>query len=152
MQHRSAPWIPTTPSIVWFPVVVAAFLAVPASGANVDVAVGGVITVYTPASLNIQAGDSVTWHNAGGEHNVVADDGSFTNGPVSFSSWTFVRTFNTVGTFGYHCQNHGSPGFGMFGTIHVAAASPPPDTHPGALRFSQPSFAVSEAVGQATVT
>jgi plastocyanin len=149
MRHRSAPWIPT---IVWLPVVLAAFVAVPAQGANFDVAAGGVNTVFTPATLNIQAGDSVTWRNAGGQHNVAADDGSFTNGPVSAASWTFVHTFNTVGTFGYHCDNHGSPGFGMFGTIHVAAANPPPDLHPGALRFSQASLNVSEAVGQATVT
>ncbi|HSS48069.1 MAG TPA: Calx-beta domain-containing protein [Thermoanaerobaculia bacterium] len=149
MQRRSAPRIP---AIGWFPFVLAAFLAVPAWGANFDVAVGGVDTVFTPATLNIQAGDSVTWHNAGGFHNVQADDSSFTNGPPSGDSWTFVHKFDTAGTFGYHCVQHGAPGFGMFGTIHVAAVSPPPDPHPGAFRFSQANTSVSEAVGQATIT
>jgi plastocyanin len=146
MPHRSAA------SAAWLPAVLAAFLAVPAWGTNFDVAAGGADTVFTPATLNIQAGDTVTWHNAGGEHNVLADDNSFTDGPPSGASWTFAHTFATAGTFGYHCQNHGLPGQGMFGTIHVAAASPPPTPHPGAFRFSQANTNVSEAVGQATVT
>jgi plastocyanin len=144
MRHRSAP------SVGWSLVVLVAGFAVPASGANFDVAVGGVDTVFTPATLNVQVGDSVTWHNTGGDHNVLADDNSFTDGPPSAASWTFAHTFNTEGIFGYHCVNHGAPGAGMFGTIHVAAANPPPA--PGALRFSQANLNVSEAVGQAAVT
>jgi plastocyanin len=139
-------------SAVWLPVILAALLAVPARGANFDVAVGGTGLVFTPATLNIQAGDSVTWRNAGGFHSVVADDNSFTDGPPSGDSWTFVHTFSTAGTFGYHCAQHGAPGAGMFGTIHVAAVGPPPTPHPGAFRFSQANTNATEAVGQATVT
>ena len=32
---------------------------------------------FTPAELRIRAGQRVTWRNAGGFHNVEADDGSF---------------------------------------------------------------------------
>jgi plastocyanin len=153
MPHRSAPRIPSiSPSIIWLPAILAVFLAVPARGANFDVTVGGVDTVFTPATLNLHPGDLVTWRNAGGIHNVRADDNSFTSGATSGDPWTFVRTFNTAGTFGYYCDNHGAPGLGMFGTIHVAAVTPPPDPHPGAFRFSQANTNVSEAVGQATIT
>src|SRR4051794_5352855 len=105
MPHRSSPRIPP---VLWLPAILAVFLALPVRGANVDVTVGGASTVFTPATVNIQPGDSVTWHNAGGSHNVRADDNSFSNG-LSDSAWTFVHTFNTAGTFGYFCDNHGAP-------------------------------------------
>jgi plastocyanin len=156
MPHRSTPRIPSIfPSILWLPAVLAAFLALPGWGATTfDVTVGGADTVFTPATLNIQPGDSVRWHNAGGIHNVRADDNGFTSGATSGDSWTFVHTFNTAGTFGYYCDSHGAPGgIGMAGTVHVAAVTPPPpDPHPGAFRFSQANTSVSEAVGQATIT
>jgi plastocyanin len=146
MLHRR------TPSFVWLLVVLATLLAAPTWGATFDVAVGGVNTVFTPSSLDVHVGDTVRWHNAGGFHNVLADDASFGT-TVSSDPWTFSHTFNSAGTFGYYCEQHGSPGAGMFGTIHVTAvAPPPPDPKPGAFRFSQASSSVSEAVGQATLT
>ncbi len=153
MPHRSAPRLPSiSPPVLWLLAVLAVFLAVPARGANVDVTVGGAATVFTPATVNIQTGDSVTWRNAGGSHNVRADDNTFSNG-LSDIAWTFVHTFNTAGTFAYYCDNHGAPGgLGMAGVVHVTAVTPPPDPHPGAFRFSQASTSVSEAVGQATIT
>ena len=145
MSHRSTAWLVRL-------LVILAALAAPAWGATFNVTVGGSSTVFTPSTLNIHAGDTVTWHNAGGFHNVLADDSSFGTS-VSSSAWTFSHTFDSAGTFGYFCEQHGSPGAGMFGTIHVAATTPPPpDPKPGALRFSQASSSVSEAVGQATVT
>ena len=125
--------------------------AVPVWSANFDVSVGGLGAVFTPATLDIHVGDTVTWHNAGGGHNVAADDGSFSN-PISSAAWTFTHTYTTAGTFGYHCQVHGAPGSGMFGTINVDTSGPPPDPHHGELRFSQASFTAGEAVGQATLT
>ncbi|MBW8873949.1 MAG: fibronectin type III domain-containing protein [Acidobacteria bacterium] len=146
MPHRS------TPSLVWLLVVLATLLAAPTWGTTFDVAVGGVNTVFTPNTLDIHVGDTVRWHNAGGFHNVLADDSSFGT-TVSSDAWTFTHTFNAAGTFGYYCEQHGSPGAGMSGTIHVTATTPPPpDPKPGAFRFSQASSSVSEAVGQATIT
>lgn len=79
---------------------------------------------YQPKFLEIQPGDTVVWTNTGGSHNVVADDGSFTNGPVSASAWTFSRTFTQPGEIGYYCAPHGSPGEGMFGKITVQGTTP----------------------------
>ena len=146
MPYRRTPWL------VRLLALLAILLATPAWSATFDVTVGGVNTVFTPATLDVHVGDTVRWHNAGGFHNVLADDSSFGTS-VSSDAWTFSHTFNSAGTFGYYCEQHGSPGAGMFGTIRVAAVTPPPpDPKPGAFRFSQSNTNVSEAVGQATVT
>jgi plastocyanin len=102
---------------------------------NVDVG-GGVQLVFSPATLTITAGDTVTFTNQGGFHNVAADDGSFRcaqgcdgaggNGDPSSLLWTATVTFPTPGTVGYHCEIHGAPGLGMFGTITVDTSPPPP--------------------------
>ncbi len=79
---------------------------------------------YDPKLLTIQPGDTVIWTNAGGSHNVKADDGSFGNS-VSASNWTFSRTFPSAGEFGYYCEPHGGPGgSGMAGKITVAGSAP----------------------------
>ena len=92
--------------------------------------------MFTPRSLTINAGDTVTFTNSGGSHNVNADDSSFRcahgcdgdgaggNGNVS-SAWSFTRTFNTAGTIRYFCEAHGGPGgSGMAGSIIVNAVTP----------------------------
>src|SRR5678816_3093794 len=38
---------------------------------------GGAQVAFSPQFLTVQAGDTVTFLNLGGNHNVVADDGSF---------------------------------------------------------------------------
>jgi plastocyanin len=82
---------------------------------------------FEPAQLTIAPGDTVVWRNSGGGHNVVADDGSFNNGAVSSSAWTYSRTFNTAGEIGYYCQPHGGPGgSGMAGRITVTGGTPTP--------------------------
>src|SRR5512135_2103322 len=74
---------------------------------------------FTPSTLTINTGDTVVFMNAGGNHNVVADDNSFTNGAPSMANWSFSHTFNAAGTIGYFCSIHGGPGSGMHGTITV---------------------------------
>ena len=96
---------------------------------------------FSPASLTINAGDTVTFTNAGGLHNVHADDNSFRcargcdndgnggAGAPSNTNWSFTRTFNTAGTIRYFCEVHGSAGgSGMAGSIIVNAVTPPPPT------------------------
>jgi len=76
---------------------------------------------FTPDPVTVDVGDTVTWNNAFGFHNVVFDDGSFT-APTqpSFDPWSVSRTFATPGTFRYYCQVHGGPnGLGMSGTVTV---------------------------------
>lgn len=87
---------------------------------------------FAPRTLTISAGDSVVFTNAGGAHNVAADDGSFRcaqgcdgqggNGDISTAAWSSTVTFSQAGTFPYHCDNHQS--MGMTGTITVLAATP----------------------------
>lgn len=61
---------------------------------------------YSPATLTVKVGDTVTWTNkdlAG--HSATADDGSFDTGVLSQGkSGSF--TFTKAGTFAYHCLPH----------------------------------------------
>lgn len=91
---------------------------------------------FVPASVTITQGDTVTWNNTGGSHNVSFDDGSFDMPADAVNSrWTVQRTFDTPGTFRYVCELH--EGIGMVGTVTVQAAggtgtgTTPPGTTPG---------------------
>jgi plastocyanin len=118
------------------PLLTGALLALCASAthaANWDVAVGNPNGfTFVPQVLNIAAGDTVTFTNGGGFHNVVSDPGAITsfrcadgcdgaggNGDPSGALWSAVVTFPDPGTIGYFCEVHGGPGQGMFGTINV---------------------------------
>jgi plastocyanin len=109
----------------------------PASAATHIVNVGGdTPPTFAPQSINVVVGDVVTFVNQGGNHNVVADDGSFRcshgcrgdaqgdTGAPSTEHWVVSLTFNVVGTVGYFCEIHGAPGTGMFGTIVVQETTP----------------------------
>jgi amicyanin len=66
---------------------------------------------FSPASLTIKAGTTVTWKNTtAAPHTVTSDDGkSFDSGsanPIAPQSGTFSFTFTTAGTFAYHCAIH----------------------------------------------
>ena len=73
---------------------------------------------YSPPSLSVQQGDTVTWTN----EDTVAHDVMVTSGPASFhspmlakgQSWSF--TFATAGSYGYVCSVHPD----MTATISVA--------------------------------
>jgi hypothetical protein len=84
---------------------------------------GSDLLVFTPATLTISVGDTVTFVNGGGFHNVIADDDSFTSGAPTFAGWSLTVPFNTPGTVGYYCGVHGTAGVGMFGTITVQGTS-----------------------------
>ena len=69
---------------------------------------------YRPSTMDVAVGTMVTWANTGNEpHTVTFDDGtdsgSMNNGD------TFDRTFDTAGSFAYHCAFHPE----MLGTINV---------------------------------
>jgi plastocyanin len=111
-------------------------LAGTAQGANVHVQVGGTGLIFSPQTTTIRPGDTVTFNNLGGFHNVVADNGAFHcargctndghggNGAPSSSAWQATLAFPREGTFGYFCEAHGTPGTGMYGTIIVQAPAP----------------------------
>jgi plastocyanin len=64
---------------------------------------------FTPASVSVAKGTTVTWVNCEGEpalgHTVTADDKSWTS-PVFTRGKTYTRTFTASGTVGYHCEPH----------------------------------------------
>jgi plastocyanin len=70
---------------------------------------------FGPASLSVAAGSTVTWTNSDSTgHTVTADDASFDSTTIARGS-TFSQTFDTAGTFAYHCSIHPN----MTGTIEV---------------------------------
>jgi len=84
----------------------------PQSG-NVNVSVADFS--FTPSSLTITSGSTVTWKNDGNvTHTATADGAEFDSGNLA-SGASFSHTFSTKGTFTYHCAIHAS----MTGTITV---------------------------------
>jgi plastocyanin len=99
---------------------------------NTTPPVGGISVsndVFSPATKTVTVGTSVQWAwnsctggsdpYGGGQtcvsHSVTFDDGSASS-PLQ-DQGTFTKTFNTPGTYTYHCQTHGT--MGMTGTITV---------------------------------
>ena len=82
---------------------------------------------FSPSTVTIRAGGTVTFTNLGGLHNVVADDGSFRcangcdgsggNGNAATNAWSVTVTFPNAGSVPYNCEIHVS--FGMRGTVIV---------------------------------
>src|SRR6185503_8548091 len=82
---------------------------------------------FNPGVVNVTPGTTVTWEwkactddgygGYGGcvSHNVTFDDGSNIASSTQ-STGTFSRTFNTAGTYKYHCVVHGA---GMSGQVTV---------------------------------
>jgi plastocyanin len=98
------------------PLALALLLAVPAVAADQSVTAQPGIQ-WSPDDVTIDMGDTVTWNNAGGIHNVEFDNGSFTEPPApSSDDWTADRTFDTPGIFRYHCGFHGAS---MRGVVRV---------------------------------
>lgn len=61
---------------------------------------------FSKTSLTITKGTTVTWtNNDNTTHTVTADDNSFNSGDVTAGN-SYARTFNTTGTFPYHCIYH----------------------------------------------
>ena len=71
--------------------------------------------VFSPASITVAAGTTITWTNKDGvAHTVTSDTGLFDSGSMSNGA-TFSPTFSTAGTFPYHCSVHP----GMKATVAV---------------------------------
>jgi plastocyanin len=109
-----------------------AVAALPALGADETVS-ATTDSTFDPSTVTINVGDTVTWKNDGGLHNVHFDDGLFDQpADPDLSAWSVNRTFNTAGTFRYYCDQHGAPGgMGMSGTVVVQAAGTGTTTTPG---------------------
>lgn len=102
-------------------------LSVPADLASInDLAItsAGVVmvgagdqNVFSPSTVTIHAGESVTWNWISGIHSIVSDDT-----PPAFDASArlavgqYTVTFPTAGSYGYHCGVHGTM---MTGTVVV---------------------------------
>jgi plastocyanin len=89
-----------------------------ALAANQAVAISGFS--FSPASITVTVGDTITWTNSDAQaHTATADDASWDTDAIAGSGGTGSATFATVGTFPYHCKIHPT----MTGTVTVQAAS-----------------------------
>ena len=91
----------------------------PPGGAAVSI----VDNAFNPPNATINAGQTVTWTNSGAlPHTVTSNPGPAGCAPPSAENFasatlspgnTFQHTFNTPGTFNYHCEIHGCAMAGM---------------------------------------
>lgn len=94
--------------------------------------VGIVVTTdgltFVPQDITINQGETITFTNGGGTHNVNGGQDIFPDNPASFfsgtpsaDSWEYTYTFNLDGLYNYQCDLHVAQG--MVGTVTVV---PPP--------------------------
>ena len=92
---------------------------------------------FSPSSVTVNVGDSVTWtNNDNVPHTATADDDSWDTGNLANGASESI-TFSTAGEFPYHCEVHPN----MTGTVIVqgggggggtaAPTNPQTDTLPG---------------------
>ena len=120
-------------------------LASTAAGANATVTIAGF--AFDPASVTINAGDSVTWTNRDqAAHSVVFTGGGPRTGVLATGA-SATLTFATAGTFNYICGIHGAA---MSGTVIVrAAATQAPTPVPTQRATTAPTVAPTEAPTEA---
>ena len=87
---------------------------------------------FSPSSMTIKVGSTVTWTNAGPSgHTTTSDTGVWDSGTLGApnggggygggtAGGTFQFTFHSTGTFSYHCKIHPPASYpGFTGTITV---------------------------------
>jgi plastocyanin len=80
-------------------------------------------TSFSPNSLTINVGDTVTWTNTAGSHNINATLGTYSGNPEGFGNgvaadpWSFQWIFTIPGAYDYQCDPH--VGAGMTGVVIV---------------------------------
>jgi len=85
------------------------------AGAGGTAAVSIVDFAFAPAELTVSTGTEVTWKNdQAASHTVTDDDGEFDSANLAEGA-EFSQTFDTAGTFTYHCEIHPT----MTGTVTV---------------------------------
>jgi plastocyanin len=94
--------------------------------ANTYIVTANADMTFTPSYLVIYQYDTVIFQNAGGLHNVHADNDAFicainctTKNAPSTQSWSVPVQFRHLGDFGYYCEAHGDLTSGMRGEIVV---------------------------------
>lgn len=85
---------------------------------------------FDPPNLTIAVGDTVTWDNVNGVHNVNGSLATYPDNPVGFDNgnatspgadnWPYQFVFTQAGLYDYQCDPHAA--LGMVGTVNVVAA------------------------------
>jgi plastocyanin len=100
-------------------------VAVPAPIRAAQQAIQIADSAFSPGTLTIAVGDTVTWTNADGRpHTVTSNDGAFDSGNLD-EGQAFSFTFSEPGTYSYRCNYHDQ----MRATIVVEAAAPAATSH-----------------------
>jgi len=92
---------------------------------------------WSPDAVEIQVGDTVTWTNAQGFHNVLLGDSRLNQpGFPTDAAWNPPpqMTFTTPGSYTFVCEVHP----GMTGTVTVAGGEPTPTPTPTATPVVPP--------------
>jgi len=144
----------------------AAFLCLGSSlsslAASANVTVGSPTDRFSPAVVNINAGDQVIWTWAATHHSTTSGtndvpSGLWDSAIVNSLPHTFTNTFPSAGSFSYYCQVHFN--VGMTGAVFVSSGSLTPTvsiTNPatGALFITPASVTIqataSESGGSVT--
>jgi plastocyanin len=113
-----------------------------ASATTFTVTVGDGGFRFSPSSVTIQPGDTVQWTWSAGGHSSTSGSPGSPNGlwdsGIRNQGATFSHTFNTAGSFPYHCTPHGSC-CGMIGTVTVSSPTPTPTPIPTPTPTGAPS-------------
>jgi plastocyanin len=113
----------------------AAALGAPLALADNQSVVARIDNVFAPAKVAVKPGETVTFTNSGGDHNVVWNDGAPSQPPTAVApdQWPaggVARTFSRSGRFRYYCELHGDRtiDLGMVGYVYVNPAGLLPPT------------------------
>jgi plastocyanin len=95
-----------------------------ARAATIDVSIRSGGDEFHPSEIVVHVGDYVRWTNDDRtlfqtDHNVMADDGSFSSKQRMKEGTSFEFQFTAPGTFAYHCSIHG-----WGGTVEVVGPRP----------------------------
>ena len=116
------PVAPTPPPVAPTPPPVAPTPPPVAASASIVIPVGAEFLgnrAFVPGDLAVQVGTTVTWMNTDRDsHTTTSDAAGWNSGTIS-PGRQFSFTFQTAGTFPYHCSFHP----GMIGTVVVSARS-----------------------------
>lgn len=115
-------------TLAFLAVISIAIMTLPmASAAGHDVGISNF--AFSPNSITISPGDTVTWTNSDGTtHTVTGNNGSWGSGNLA-NGQTYTHQFNETGDFTYHCAIHAS----MTGVVHVSSSggTPQQPSNPG---------------------
>lgn len=135
-------------------------LAVPALAKNVDVSIVG--TAFDPATITVEAGDTVTWtttQSIGQQHSVTsgkpgaADQGKVFDSGLGLqdNGQSYQFTFTTPGTYDYFCQVHPTQMIGQVVVTAGGGSAPPASAAPGGSAGPEASPGGSPAATEAPV-